>query len=206
MKVLLTGFEAWGDVPENPTKGLVEWANYPGLVKLVLPVSYRRAADLLRSAIREKRPDVVVSLGLSPGSPVIRVETVALNVAHSREPDVDGYKPQFERIDPEGPAAYFTTLPAEKVVSALRQAGIPARLSFHAGTFICNLVSYVALREIDLLGLNSIAGFIHVPYSSEIVAKKLEKDAASLPKDILQRVLATILEIAVEAAQFGGER
>ena len=198
MRILLTGFEPWGSVPENPTREIVERIEYRGLVRLVLPVSYKRAAEMVRRAIREIRPDVVLSLGLAPGSPVIRVETVALNVAHAREPDADGYKPEFEKIDPEGPAAYFFTLPVKEVVNTLKEAGIPARPSFHAGTFICNLVSYVALREVDLLGLNSVVGFMHLPYSSEIVAKKLEKDVASLPMAILERAVQTALDLASE--------
>ena len=202
MRILLTGFQTWGDVPANPTEELVRSLESPEVEALILPVSYGRAGEVVRAAIRRGRPDAVISLGLAPRSASIRVEAVALNVAHSETPDVDGSSPWDEPIDPEGPLAYRTTLPVREIVEALRDEGIPARLSHHAGTFLCNYVAYVALRELDRLGLEVPAGFIHVPYSSEI-ASKIPREVPSLPMRTLRRAVEIAIELTRSAATRG---
>ncbi len=189
-------------MPVNPTEELVESMESPDVVTLVLPVSYERAGEMVRTAIRREMPDAVISLGLSPRSASIKVEAVALNVAHSETPDVDGNSPWDEPIDPDGPLAYRTTLPAREIVEALRGEGIPARLSHHAGTFLCNYVAYVALRELDRLGLRVPAGFIHVPYSSEI-ASKIPREVPSLPMRTLRRAVEIAIELTRSAATRG---
>ncbi len=193
VRILVTGFDRWGDVPENPTAALVRGLDEPDVVGAVLPVSYGRAGGEVRRLIREVRPDAVLGLGLAPGAPAVRVERVALNVAHSEEPDVDGCAPEHLPIDPDGPAAYFTTLPAGEIVSALRAAGIPARHSYHAGTFLCNYVAYVSLREVDLLGWG-IAGFMHLPQSSEAAASS-GRESPSLPMATLERAVRIALRV-----------
>ena len=45
-------------------------------------------------------------------------------------------------IVPDGPAAYFSTLPIKRIVMRLMAAGIPAQVSNSAGTFVCNHVFY----------------------------------------------------------------
>jgi len=204
MRVLVTGFEPWGDVPRNPTQELVEGLDESGVVGLVLPVSFERAGRILRRAIAEERPDAILGLGLAPRSAWVRVEVLAVNVMHSEKPDADGARPVSERIDPEGPAAYFTTLPNAEIVGALRSAGVPARLSHHAGTFLCNFAAYTSLRQVDVLGLGSVAGFIHVPYSTE-AAMEVGEEVPSLPRRSLEEALRLALG-RVRAAVRGRRR
>jgi pyroglutamyl-peptidase len=54
-------------------------------------------------------------------------------------------------------------LPIDRLVRALRRARIPAAVSHHAGTFLCNHVFYVALAETRVP-----CGFVHLPPTSAV--------------------------------------
>ena len=75
-------------------------------------------------------------------------------------------QPLWEKIRDEGPDGIFARMDVRKAVFSLKQAGIPAELSFSAGTFVCNEVMY-RLLETDLPG-----GFVHVPCAAELPHKK----------------------------------
>jgi len=72
-----------------------------------------------------------------------------------------------QKIVPDGPLAYQSTLPLLQMREALRQRGIPAIISNHAGNYVCNHVFYLARHEVERLGNGSLCGFIHVPQISE---------------------------------------
>ncbi len=198
--ILLTGFESWGDVPSNPTSELVEQLASDEVVGEVLPVSFRRVGERLEELIRELKPEAVLNLGLAPERPVIRVERVAINLIDARIPDNDGEQPVDVPIDPDGPPCYFSTLPTREVVEALRREGIPAFLSYSAGTYLCNYVMYKTLRTLDVMGLRTPAGFIHVPYSSEM-ASKMDRPVPSLPLSTLERAVQIALDVITSSSQ-----
>ncbi len=198
--ILLTGFESWGKVPSNPTEELVEELSGDGVAGEVLPVSFRRAGERIEELIRELKPEAVLNLGLAPGSPVVRVERVAVNLMDARVADNDGFRPVDVPIDPQGPGCYFSTLPTREILEALRVRGIPAAISYSAGTFLCNFVMYRTLRILDLLGLRSPAGFIHVPYSTEIAAG-MDRPVPSLPMDLLREAVEVALGVISSASQ-----
>ncbi len=177
MKVLVTGFGPYRDVDRNPSGLVAEQLNGSVIdgyevLGAVLPVSFRRALELVPMLLLEHRPAVALHLGLSLGAAELRVERVAINLMDSEKGDVDGYRPRDQPIVPGGPAAYFATIPTRRVVEELRGMGIPARLSYSAGTFLCNCVMYISLHTIAANGLNALSGFIHVPYTPELAVKK----------------------------------
>src|SRR5262249_59843263 len=110
VKVLVTGFEPFGDSTINPSQQLVD-ALDGDVAKVVLPVSYARAADALRAAIAEHEPDVVICFGQADGRTGISVERFAHNLDEGTTTDNDEAPGSGETIDPEGPAAYASTLP-----------------------------------------------------------------------------------------------
>jgi pyroglutamyl-peptidase len=61
-------------------------------------------------------------------------------------------------------------LPLRRIQSALLEAGIPARLSNSAGTYLCNQALYRFLGAIEASGQAVPCGFIHLPYMPEQVA------------------------------------
>ncbi len=198
--ILITGFESWGDVPSNPTSELVEQLVSDEVAGEVLPVSFRRAGERLENLIRELRPEVVLNLGLAPERPVIRVERVAVNLIDARIPDNDGEQPVDVPIDPDGPRCYFSTLPSRDIVEAIRREGVPAFLSYSAGTYLCNYVMYRTLRILDVMRLDAQAGFIHVPYSSEM-ASKMNKPVPSLPLATIRRAIQVTLDVITSSYQ-----
>ncbi len=198
--ILLTGFESWGDVPSNPTSEVVKQLVSDEVVGEVLPVSFKRAGERLEKLLREIRPKVVLNLGLAHERPVIRVERVAINLIDAKIPDNDGEQPVDVPIDPDGPRCYFSTLPTRKMVEALRREGIPAFLSYSAGTYLCNYVMYKTLRFLDVTGLRASAGFIHIPYSSEM-ASKMDKPVPSLPLSTIKRAVQIALDVITSSSQ-----
>jgi pyroglutamyl-peptidase len=94
---------------------------------------------------------------------------VALNLLDYRMADNTGHQAIDEPIVPDGPAAYFVTLPVRAMLEAVRAAGIPAELSLSAGAFLCNQVTYELLHYLTTYQLDIPAGFVHVPALPEQV-------------------------------------
>jgi pyroglutamyl-peptidase len=192
--VLLTGFEPFGGDVSNPSGEAVHavaahWTGPEVLVSAVLPVTFHGAARRLRELIVEHRPDVVICVGLAGGRAAIGVERVAVNLIDARIPDNDGAQPVDEPSVVGAPAAAFSTLPVKTIARAISEAGLPAEVSYSAGTFVCNHVFFTAL---DAAPPGTRAGFVHVPWSSEHAP---DPDAATLPL----REIARAVEIAVRA-------
>ena len=106
----------------------------------------------------ELAPIAVIHLGLADGRSRLALERVALNVMDYRIPDNAGYRAEGEPCVPEGPAAYFATLPLPEILAALTAGGIPAYVSNTAGTFLCNQTLYATLHEIAMRELTARAG------------------------------------------------
>jgi pyroglutamyl-peptidase len=66
---------------------------------------------------------------------------------------------------PDGPAAYFSTLPVDDIVESVNKAGVPSFKSYSAGAFVCNDLLYSLLHRFD--GTDKKIGFIHVPFLPE---------------------------------------
>jgi pyroglutamyl-peptidase len=177
MKLLLTGFEPFGGSDVNPSAQIVERLAREGgagveLVTAVLPVDRYRGPATLIQAVRQSEPDAVLCLGLAGQRPAIAIERVAVNLLDFRIADNNGNQFVDEPIVPDGPAAYFTTLPVRAMHEAALAAGVPAELSLSAGAFLCNQVTYELLHYLATNQLNIRAGFVHVPYLPEQVAQK----------------------------------
>lgn len=113
-----------------------------------------------------------------------------MNIAHSEKGNNDGYKPFNEVIYEDGDLAYKGTLPFDIILAALRSRGIPSTLSFHAGTFLCNYVYYVALY--NARGRDIRVGFLHIPHLTDYAVKKPE--VPSLPKKLIIKTVKTVIE------------
>ena len=164
-KLLVSAFEAFGGERVNPAKLALEALEAEDIVKLFLPVEYERASALLKDAIDALKPDAVISLGQAGGRDAVTPEKYAVNLRSSASPDSAGRLCRNEPIVPSGEEKLESTFGAEQIAKALREGGIPARVSESAGTYVCNDVMYSALHKLKDTGIP--AGFIHVPYCRE---------------------------------------
>lgn len=167
--LLITGFDPFGNNTVNPSWAAVEQlpdviGDYK-LCKLPISTVYGKAAQAVLAKAEQIGADAVISVGLAGGRDAVTPERIAVNIRDARIPDNEGVLCRGEKIDPNGPAAYFSTLPVEAMSQAIRDAGIPSSVSNTAGTYVCNDVLYALLRRFD--GTSVRAGFIHVPYIPE---------------------------------------
>jgi pyroglutamyl-peptidase len=205
MKALFTGFEPFGGDKLNPSEILVKRFTKVDVAELsdleihtaILPVSFKRAEVILRNLLEEHKPDIYIGLGLWSGITYITVERVAVNVKDARIPDNDGEQPVDEPIDPEGPPAYFTTLPKKAIVKRLRENGIPAMISNTAGTFLCNYVTYISLHHSARYGYPRKAGYMHLPLLPEQAAIK-RSDWVGIPPSMSLNTMIEAVKIALK--------
>lgn len=160
MGIIVTGFEPFGGAKVNASWEAVR--ELTGVEKALLPVSFERAAEAVRKIV-SARPSAVICVGEAGGRDGISAERVAVNLMDARIPDNDGAQPADAPIRPEGPAAYFSTLPTRAIAEGIRAAGIAGALSYTAGTYVCNCVFYTLMDEIARLSAPTLGGFIHVP-------------------------------------------
>ena len=197
MKILVTGFEPFGGESTNPSweavSALPDTVAGAEIIKLEIPTVFGRSADVVRAAIIQHDPDVVISVGQAGGRLTVSPERVAINVDDGRIPDNDGYQPIDTAIREDGPAAYFTSLPVKAMVTAMRKAGIPSLVSNTAGTYVCNHIMYQVLYLIDHEFPGKRGGFIHVPYSPQQVASQPPQPSMGIDD------MATALEAGLEA-------
>ena len=169
MKILYTGFQPFAGEATNPSCDALQLlpTTIPGaeVIRLELPTAFAGGPQALLTALRRHRPDCVICVGQAGGRNAVTPEFVAINHCDARIPDNDGDQPKDKRIDEDGPAAYFTKLPVRRIVERCRAQGIPADVSYTAGTYVCNALMYSLLRAVELEFPGMIAGFIHVPFS-----------------------------------------
>ncbi|MEN3277030.1 MAG: pyroglutamyl-peptidase [Massilia sp.] len=200
--VLLTGFEPFNGATINPAweavRALKGWSGEGFMVEILqLPCVFGFANRVLCGAVDEMKPDVVICVGQAGGRADLTVERVAINVDDAPIRDNDGQQPVDAPIAPEGPAAYFATLPVKAIVSSMRERGLRASVSQTAGTFVCNHVFYGLMHHVD--GTAVRGGFIHVPYLPEQAAA-----FAGAPSMALAEIVEG-LRVAVEVSVRGGE-
>ena len=119
------------------------------LTKLRIPVVFSEAADMVMQAAKALSPDVILCIGQAGGRNAITPELVGINLKNATIPDNEGNQPGDEPIAEGGDCAYFSTLPVRKIADAISAAGIPSRLSYSAGAYVCNELLYSLLRHFE---------------------------------------------------------
>ena len=202
MKILYTGFEPFGGETVNPSFEAVR--ALPGFIagaevmRLEVPVEFIRGAEAVLAAVEAHRPDAVICVGQAGGRSAVTPEFVAINYREARIPDNAGRRPLGEPVCEGGPAAWFSTLPVHRIAGRCRENGIPAEVSFTAGTYVCNEVMYTLLHAAASLYPGMPAGFIHVPYSPRQAAGK-----TPVPPTMEVGMMAEALRLAGEETLSG---
>lgn len=165
-RILITGFESFGGQRLNPSLEVARTLNGQVIegaqvIGLELPCVFDQALEVLRSALAQLQPSVVLALGQAEGRCDISFERVAINVNDARIADNAGAQPVDSPVMPGQANALFSTLPIKRLVAGLRAAGLPASVSSSAGTFVCNHVFYGLQQALEGQGVRS--GFVHLP-------------------------------------------
>lgn len=190
-KVLLTGFEPFGNATSNPSGEIVKHISGDNIIAAILPVAYAQSAESLLSLIEQHNPDVVICLGQAEGRTAITPERVAINLDDARLADNEGVLRNDVKILEDGPAAYFSTLPINEIVAAINAEGIPAAVSLSAGAFLCNHVFYVAQNK--FAGSSIRSGFVHVPLMDSQAAEF--PGLPTMPLDQMVRAVRAMLDV-----------
>ena len=165
MRILLTGFEPFGNYKENSSWAVAEKVaalGFEGVSVTRLPVTFAGVAAALRKAVEEHCPDAIVMLGQSAGIDYVKLERVAINMMDSASADNDGYLPDEEPIYPGGEAALFTNTNIKELCRAVEEQGIAAKVSNSAGLYVCNRLYYEALQLCKKnRGMKAL--FVHLP-------------------------------------------
>lgn len=204
MKILMTGFEPFGDEEVNPAweavKQLPERMEGAEIFKIEIPTVFETCAAAVEEGIRKYEPDIVISVGQAGGRSSISIEKIAINLSDARIPDNAGDKPEDKRLEEDGDTACFSTLPVKKMIENIREHGIPASISYSAGTYVCNCVMYRTLYLADKKYRGMKCGFIHVPYMEQQAAAKPE-GTPSMSLETIVRGLVCAIQAAVKETE-----
>ena len=190
-KVLLTGFEPFGNASLNPSGEIVKQISGDNIVTAILPVAYTQSAERLLALIAEHTPDVVICLGQAEGRTAITPERVAINLDDAQLADNEGVQRNDVKILSDGPDAYFSTLPLKELVDVINAKGILATISLSAGAFLCNHVFYVAQNK--FAGTHVRSGFVHVPLMDEQAGEF--PGMPTMPLDQMVKAVRAMLEV-----------
>lgn len=196
-RILLTAFEPYHEWPENSSwlalMELTRWFDSRGQI-----VTRRYPTDLVEMTHRlgddlTAGYDYAIHLGQAPGTAAIKLEMIALNAISAENPLVAG-----------APVAYRTALPMARWAQRLSSEGIPAIVSHHAGTHVCNALSYFSQHLAEQRGLPTRCGLVHLPLAPQQVAQRSgdHPPLASMSLPMMAAALTMILSelLGVEAA------
>ncbi len=197
MKILVTGFDPFGGEEINPAleavKLLPNEIETHQIDKIEIPTVFNKSKEIIVNKLKQEQYDVVLAIGQAGGRFELTPERVGINIDDARIPDNEGNQPIDEVIQSSGDAAYFSNLPVKRMTEAIKSAGVPARLSNTAGTFVCNYILY-QLGFLQATQFPNIKfGFIHVPFIPQQVTDKPEKPSMSI------QTIAEGLEAALKA-------
>jgi len=196
--VLITAFEPFGEWRTNASwQCLMQFTrdlpSEPKIVTRLYPVDFAAARTRLCRDLSANY-DVVLHLGQAAGRAVIELEMFGLNVGGTPGEETAGLRP----LEADGPPAFRSELPLQGWAEKLRVRGIPAKVSYHAGTYLCNAMLYWTHYFTARDGWRTRAAFIHLPLEPSQVVDA-GRNLASMPVSMTSAALRCIVgEIEAE--------
>lgn len=203
-KLLVTGFDDFGDVSPNASAEVVRLL--PGLFAdgqfdlrtEILPTQYASATKRIAALLRRLRPEMCLCLGVAP-TPCVRLEQIAINwIDAPGRPDNAGRVATGAEIVRGGPAAYWSAFRGDRnLLDRLHAANLPAVLSVSAGTFVCNAVMYAAAHHLARADRRIPFGFLHIPRALDDVAEcpeSVRREMATWPPELSARAVRVIAD------------
>jgi pyroglutamyl-peptidase len=213
MRLLITGFGAF-DGGSNASEALLgavagrrgelERVIGGAVETEVLPVDTEVAPARLSEALRRFEPSHVLLTGQAAGRARVTLERFAVNLRDFRVPDQGGHIATGEPVAPDGPAAYAATWPdLAGAAAAIEACGVPAAVSNHAGTHLCNQMLYHVLHGDG--AAPPVATFLHLPITPEQMirgepAARRHADCPYLPTTMALAAVAGLLHHLVRTS------
>lgn len=191
--VLITAFEPYERWQENSSWLCLleltrERPTDPAIATRRYPVDFQAARERLAQDLKANY-DYALHLGQAPRSAAIRLEEIGLNLG-------GGCSEPAKRLSPlvaDGPLAFRSELPLADWAAKLRNAGIPAQVSQHAGTYLCNALLYWSHYYSQQFALRTRSAFLHLPLDiSQTLAER--EELPSLPAAISAAAVRLILD------------
>jgi len=170
IRILISGFGPFPGAPFNPTEPLVARLlrlRRPALgdVELtghIFPVTYKAVDRELPELLKKHGPHALLMFGLASRTSYLRIETRARNAVTTLWPDADHARVRKGSISGGADAMMFgphTT----KLLRAADGAGVDARASRDAGSYLCNYLSWRAIEATCGDRGPRLTAFVHVP-------------------------------------------
>jgi len=196
--LLITGFEPFDGFSINPSAELAKQLdgriiNRYQISGYVLPLNYTTAFNIMKSHIEKINPSVILCCGQVNRSS-ISLERIALNAIGTIRPDNYDNYPSTDIINNEAPAAYFSNIDLLPLVKILSEEGIPAKVSYHAGTYGCNWIFFKVMHYIQSSNSDTRATFIHIPPLPSQAIEKKKMTLATMPLDTMVKAVVAIIK------------
>ncbi len=191
--VLITAFDSFPGVPDNPTATLLATLpNCPDprlqdVETLLLPTIYGEAPRQLSAGLGAHHRALIM-LFYSAHATGVTLERYATDDCRIDRPDARGSYPLAAHSPP---TRYATIVNLDALSRHLSAAGLPVEMSDDAGTYVCNHLYHAALSHCHAApGLRAL--FIHFP---AIEGTALAQDAtASMRLRDMQKAIALTAE------------
>ena len=167
MSIVLTYFKPFNNNKDNISSSVIKDLDIKDTIKYELEVGYNTIEDDI-NRILSTNPDILLLTGEASSREVLTIEKLAINLKSSEVSDNLGLKVFNERID-DGLDAYFSNVDVLKLNKELNSLGCNSRVSLSAGSFICNLSYYYALRKAKKENLKTKVLFIHFPRNFNMI-------------------------------------
>ncbi len=162
--LLITAFEPFPGVPDNPTETLLRsFAELDDDILasarcVILPTQYDLAPARMLEAL-DFEASAIIMTGYSNRATALTLESRSTSASLPDRPDAAGFCP----APSDAPVViHDTRLDLASIVAALTAEGIPAEISDDAGSYVCNHIYHAALGGPCHAG--GIPGlFVHIP-------------------------------------------
>lgn len=207
MRCIVTGFDGFGGLDENPSSLAVQLLpDYVEsgevrvqITKATLPTCCEDAWEKLSELIQAgDGPLLLLLTGVAQTRTRIGLERFGLNIRDYRIPDNQGHQWVDSKIVEGGPDAIRTNLRLPAFQTQLMQEKIHCEVSNHAGSFVCNDLYFRALHRWQSDDVTVL--FVHVPrtfdYKKEEAATEPPDEEAEESRKVLSEY-ARAIEIIV---------
>lgn len=170
-RILVTGFGRFPGMPANPSAGLAtslarsRRLSAATIEARILPTRWDEA-EAFAGLLERTRPDIVLMLGVAARRRHVSIELAARNSSGSF-PDAARRRPCVRRLERDGPALRKLGASPMPLLRAMRETGVPVRLSRDAGRYVCNALAWRAYGWAQARsrrdGTARLAVFVHIP-------------------------------------------